>query len=739
MLRITVGGKEIDLYENESVNVTRQFQDVRDINSPVSSFTQTFRVPATHNNLQAFGAVNIPDISGMNLKQKFDAILMRDSLPIMEGGIQVKSVHLQKENYADLELAFFGEAVDLKASIGDAMLSDLDTSANDHTLNKGNILASWTDSGIGPEFRYGLVDRGENWSFPDNPPWSSTDGLWQGEMTLFVQAYYLFTRILFEAGFSWNSTFLLSDNFADIYMPALSNVEGTTGDEELEQRARVGLPSDYTGSTFAKLGLSTGADDSINNGTNWNDSNDEYTFPYTGKFVVRVVYSYEINAPQHIGLRLKNGSNYTDILNFGTSYATFRQNAVYGAELIDGIAGEKLSLEGKVSGSGSRIIGTDETLVGVRTSLEVFGTFAFSGQDVDVSNNLPEMKQIDFIHALQRMFNLVFVPDPDTPKKLKIEPFSDYVGTGSTQHWSDKVDYGMDFVMRPTADLQKKEYQFTFESGQDFISQEVQRSLNRVYGRYRVTDPANDFATGDMKVEVPAAPFVTSLLPGTSFPMHRALQADGTGVQDPQPMFCYWNGLSTSMGTWYLRNDSNTTETYTVFPLFTNYSVENPTLTDLDLNFGSEKPFFPIKCSPRDTLYFKYWAQYVTELYSEESRIVECHVRLTNYDLRTLQFNDTILINSIAYRLLKLEYDATQETMAKATLIKVLTDINVCGKTPTSYHAGSNNLILFQDSNLAQPDYGNQACCELYGYAWTRDKTDGNRCRPKTSSDAPTL
>ena len=125
MLRLVLNGTEIDLYENESVNLTLQFSDVSDINATKGSFSQTFRVPATTTNVEFFGYIHEPSaVETINLKQKIPAELISGSVPVVRGFCQVKAVYIQKKQYADIELVFFGETIDLKSAIGDGMLSD---------------------------------------------------------------------------------------------------------------------------------------------------------------------------------------------------------------------------------------------------------------------------------------------------------------------------------------------------------------------------------------------------------------------------------------------------------------------------------------------------------------------------------------------------------------------------------------------------------------------------------------
>ena len=91
----------------------------------------------------------------------------------MRGFAQVKAVYVQKGKYADVEIAVFGETANLSRDIGDGMLTDLDLSSYDHTLNATNIEASWAGNLSGGVIRYGLPDKGQNWT--SSNIWTSTN------------------------------------------------------------------------------------------------------------------------------------------------------------------------------------------------------------------------------------------------------------------------------------------------------------------------------------------------------------------------------------------------------------------------------------------------------------------------------------------------------------------------------------------------------------------------------------
>lgn len=736
MLRLTISSSDVELYENAPVNLKLSYSDIEKINNPRGSFSQTFRVPLTNHNRTIFGNLDEPqEVGGLNLRQRLTASLHSDSTPILSGYVQVKAVYMTKEVFAEVELVFFSGALDLKTELGGAFISDLDLDTYDHDLTIANVQSSWGSTGLAPEIRYGVIDKGNNWS-DTNPLSTSTDGLTLPELTPFIQAKVLVDKILAGAGFTYESTYLEGSDFEDVYLPAWNGSQQIRGKDSLEDEARVTLATDQTlaASTSAVLNLNDTQTGTTDPGSNWSNPAHTYTAPFAGTFNLDLVFSYAFST--------STGSEtaFVRLQKNGVTFETYSANGdrankdnLYVAAQVFLDTGDTIRVSAiNLTSSATLTFGASANYnEGVRTSLQVDGQ-PLGDYEVGVAENLPELKQIDFLTSLQKMYNLVFIPDPNKPNHLAIETFADYTASGDNKDWTNKVDYTKDVNIKPTTDIQSQVYEWSHKEGQDFISLEVQRSLDRVYGRQRIVDTGNDFATGTFKIQTNFAPYILSNIPGTSNPIFRGLTADGSGLKKPLPMLAYWCGLSTNLGTIYLTDEDNTTTSSVNTPFFSNYSSDDPQLTDNALNFGVELPLHSIAINPRDTLYIRFWAQYVTELYSSDARTIACHVRLNEADLADLKFNDNIYINGAFYRLLSLSYDANEPTVAKCELILKLDDVAICGDTPTSLLEAS-NVILFNGSSSGSPDYGSQACCELYGYRWAVDRTSGSRCRPNNA------
>ena len=327
------------------------------------------------------------------------------------------------------------------------------------------------------------------------------------------------------------------------------------------------------------------------------------------------------------------------------------------------------------------------------------------------------MKQIDFVSGLQKMFNLVFIPDRNNAKHLYIEPLGDYLASGTKKDWTNKIDLSKDIQVEPTTDLQARTYNWTYSAGKDLVNQLVQKNAGRTYGRYRVEDPENDFATNSKIVKNPFAPFVSSLIPDTGWIIHRMLldtENEEKTILDPLPRIAFWNGLVDS-AYWNFGNAGLQTQ----FPTFTPYS-ESPNALAVDddsLLYGTERPFHHITGTPLNTLYYKYWRPWVNELYSSDARIVTAYFRLTASEMATFEFSDKIFIKDTYFRILSVSnYDPTTENIVQVRLLKILGDIRDCTFLPHAFL--KDGQVQFTNTSGTVVTQVSRQCCERYGYSY---------------------
>jgi len=760
----------IDLYENEKVHLNYKFTDLTNFSS-IGNYSQEFRIPASKTNVDFFGAIFNVNFNGwFDFRKKVDASLTVNTIPIATGHIQVKKLYWQSGKLFEFEVVFFGEVPNLSRLLNDKKIKDIEaivsgdldydllheyveTPPNEHTIltlcDKWNLT---TTNVLGqPIYASG------NLSSLFNKP------LYVGHLTPSVSAYYLFSQIMQDANVQWTS-----DNLADcldnVYVPFVNGQY---------LNSSVGLNDNA--STLAYSTDQTFSFTPTNNIKNFYASLTEYedvgndwasgifTAPFSGQFTFRIwangigdnpdddvitgvfghIYLYvndifiQQSAFQNSDLNNTTNSRPFNVNTNMTVSLNTGDELKIKVECIAGFEGESIFIPLPVdltfTGNGANdYTGTGVELVSVGTNL--------TGDTCVMEFNAPDMKQIDFLTSIQKMFNLAFVPDRTLPNTLRIEPLVEYIASGNTLDWSQKLDLSKDIMYSPTTDLQKANFTFTYTEDGDYFNS-LYNDNGRVYGRYEVTEAdfeiTNEFATGEEKVELSFASTPSAPVETTNVVCPRFINSEGQFVQ-PKPRILYYAGNANVN----IYDEVSNQVVSTSVNLLNNYSVINANVTDSDLNFAPEIPPHTITANPYDNLYNRWWRNYYRELYDGQARIMEGMFALTLNDIFTFQFSDKIWIVDSWWRVLDIQgYVVGEQEVTKVKLIRILDVDNDCDLRPVS--ANLDQTLNWETPN-GDPATVTQECCTRFGYNWNIAK---NNCfsqpnggtRSFITSQAPTL
>ena len=123
------------------------------------------------------------------------------------------------------------------------------------------------------------------------------------------------------------------------------------------------------------------------------------------------------------------------------------------------------------------------------------------GDPVNFSLVIDEnIKQIDFLASIAKKFDLVFIPDPDTPKQIIVEPFDFYIGTGVIYDWTPKLSYDKGFTVEPALNYTESQLTLTDLEDNDEGNRQWKIQNKLVYGQnnvYNVTDFKSEVKTID--------------------------------------------------------------------------------------------------------------------------------------------------------------------------------------------------------------------------------------------------
>jgi hypothetical protein len=754
----------LDLYENEKMHLNYKFTDITDFAS-VGNYSQEFRVPASKTNVDFFGAIFNVNFDGwFDFRKKVDAVLTVNTIPIASGHIQVKKLYWQSGKLFEFEVVFFGEVPNLARLLNEKKLKDIESIVAgdlDYDLLHENVET--------PPNEHTILTLCDKWNLTaynpiGQPVYSSSvpvpplyKPLYVGHLTPAVKAQYLFDQIMNDAGLQYSSDYL-GDILENVYVPFVNGqyLNSALGLNDIA--SNLGLASDVNNIAFANndqyYDLYTQFTEYEDAGNDW--SSGIYTAPFNGTFTFRCWINGTATSTGGtnvgnvlFGFHPQVNDVFSDQDTFTYSLGTSTTNTLSstGNITLELTQGDEVKFvfgaQPYTSGNGTMEIdftgNANVDYTGTGVELVSVGT-ALTGDTCVMEFNAPDMKQIDFITSIQKMFNLVFVADKTLPNTLKIEPMVEYIASGNTLDWSQKLDLSKDIMYSPTTDLQKAKFSFTYASDSDFFNS-VYTDNGRTYGRYEVTESdfevINEFATGEEKVELAFASTPSAPVENTDVVVPFFTNAEGQFVQ-PKPRILYY--FADFFVNMYDEVSGDVVQT--AVKCLNNYSTMNATVSNKDLNFAPEVPIHTIVANPYNNLYNRFWRNYYRELFDGQARILEGMFALTLNDIFSFQFSDKIWIIDSWWRVLEIQgYVVGEQDMTKVKLIRVLDINNDCDLTPVS--ANLDQSLNWENAN-GDPATITQDCCLRFGYNWNSAKNNcysqpNNGTRSFITQQAPSL
>ena len=173
------------------------------------------------------------------------------------------------------------------------------------------------------------------------------------------------------------------------------------------------------------------------------------------------------------------------------------------------------------------------------------------------------------------------------------------------------------------------------------------------------------------------------------------LDTDFKPVQQDYTLF-YYGGKQSVSDVWYFNN-----VVQYVMPLMTPYS-DYPTISNSYSNaFGLELSLRGD--APTKTMYDLYWTEYLTRMYSTQSRVVKMTAVLPVGEWLNLELNDTIAISSNYYKIQSIQYDMLTE-IANLELV-TYPDVEIMRFTTTGQRPDFTNPLPTPSGETYLKDY----------------------------------
>lgn len=411
--------------------------------------------------------------------------------------------------------------------------------------------------------------------------------------------------------------------------------------------------------------------------------------------------------------------NSATTIPINTSGQTITLNAAF---TIDGAATLSLSnnfivnlyASQTINGTTRKIENFSLRVVNTETSIRVIdGNF-----DYNLEFPEQEIKQIEYIQSINKLFNLVVVPKPNTSNVLIVEPVIDYFHTGQVLDWTNKVDRNKPIQISPPTTFLEGTLEFNYNSNADWGNETFEKKYGRKFGSYKkqlnqeykdkiiqiatIFSSEVDYSVGvitneDVNITQPIYYQTEDVdyngVPATEFsPIKVQPQLFYRGVNLPTLQFgSYFISLPPGLGSitaftntsWFFNSGgqvgssglTNTTQFYSYGQnhRFTTYPYGVSGFSHYT-NFRKQDIFDPqeLDFTCYEDLYDIYYSDYIEDLIDENARLISCSVFLEPFEIKQIQFNERIFIDGEYYRLNKIEnYSLLKRDVVQSELVKI--------------------------------------------------------------------
>lgn len=724
-VQLYIENQRVDLFNDETIEVTSTIQDFRDIGKIFSDYTQSFNVPASDTNNKIFKHFYNFNITGgaYDNRKKKEAFIEINYLPFRQGKVRLNSIKMRNNNPHSYDITFLGKTVvSIQDTIGDDLISQLPYLDNyDH---------EYTDTNVKNGFQNGL-------DFTVNSV-SQTDAIIYPLITSKKRLFYNSTDpVPSDADFDGNLFHKDSSNnsrglrYTDL-KPAIKAIHII---EAIESKYdNIEFTRDFFGSNtaFSNLYLWLNPQKEEFNYIEDNDSNSTYLFS-------KKLSDYTSTDPFNTSILSISGSeinldNFNYKWNLDLTFDVSDVNANYRIIVRDVRTGNENITDGVGNKTDLNIYNTTaDAAAGVFTNIEIefssetgvtfsnvsldagvlsrfprnptlitsdTKTYTISGNatqetkfDINITKKIPEMKVVDFLTGLFKIFNLTAyyiedVSDSDY-QKIYVDTlnnfYADAVNNKLTQtinldKYVDISQHQIDSII-PFTDID-----FKYTETTTVINEHHKELYKKYYGNasYNIREKFSDTTTGDYNIDRVSKYEINT--PFSHLKYERLLDGKlGEGVTDIQwgysaggefsadtstspqkgdyesmlikPLLFYGvreTSISTPIAWYDGVNAHSLTDYYR--PSNTNETGTTTAPASFTLNFETEIDEFVSRQNP-NSLYEKFYKSYVEGIFNPLRRVFRVTAYLPASILVNYKLNHQVRVGDKMFRINSVSVD----------------------------------------------------------------------------------
>jgi len=663
-IQLYIEGQRVDMFDDESVVITQTIKNVKDIGKIFTDFTRTFSLPASKTNNKIFKHYYNFDIqNGFDARVRKPANIELNTLPFTDGRVKLEGVDLKDNKPHTYKITFFGSTVTLKDTLGDDTLSALSslTSLN-KTYNAISVYTSLADNPTTNDIIVPLITHTQRLTYNSNSSANEAGniaynngqikGVLYSDLKYAIRLHNIIEAIETKyPSINFGNDFFHTNNipYYNLFMwlhRKKGDVENLSGENESLIKGFTDGTDVLTASTMSNNALSLYF----------------YTPPtsvleYTQinlKSTTSNINPYRISIRKN-GIEVVNSGDITSGVEVTTSVPSvdIEQGAEYTAYIESDFNITFSNITFQVYKYDNTNIPAPPIVFSKGysiTNYQYTSSFEF-----DITQQIPNIKVIDFLSGLFKMFNLTAFVDEIT-NEIIVKDLDSFYNSGSSYDITKYVDVSKSQV---NIALPYREINLEHEDTKTFLSAFHKQKFGKTWGKSEYT--GSEKLDGSIyNVKTPFSQMKYERLVDENTGLNTTAQW-GWSVDDNKesylgkPLLFYPIRITNGNNISFLNSDNSQTGT-TTYNVPSNSVALSSSTSSYNMNFNAEQNEWGALENPADngftnTLFQAYYRNYITSVFNPSNRITKVSAYLPLRILLNYTLADRFVIGGNSYKI----------------------------------------------------------------------------------------
>ena len=639
------------MFDDESVVITQTIKNVQDIGKIFTDFTRTFSLPASKTNNKIFKHYYNFDIQdGFDARVRKPANIELNTLPFTDGRVKLEGVDLKDNKPHTYKITFFGSTVTLTDLVGDDTLAGLSSLISlNKSYDAASIKDALQDDPTTNDIIVPLITHTQQLHYNSHSSDTSAgnlhyknghiQGVLYSDLKYAIRLHSIVEAIQTKYGITFSDDFFVNTNapYYNLFMwlhrkkGAVENLSG------VNQAIVSGFVNQSDAGTLSRI-TSNSTLELLGQNTKYFEKLLVLDVVTTANFSVSI---------QNNGVEIYNsgGINSSTIINL-SSYDFGNTGTVIYIESDNTIVFSKIEWQIAYRPSPSQLLTKNYTILSYGYS----PIFTF-----DITQQIPNIKVIDFLSGLFKMFNLTAFVDEIT-NEIVVKDLDSFYSSGSSYDITKYLDVSNSQV---NIALPYREINFQHEDTETFFSAFHKQRFGKTWGKSEYTNGERlDGSIYDIKT--PFAQMKYERLIDGNGGLNTTAQW-GWSVDDNQesylgkPLLFYpirQTGVDNTRIAFLNSTTSQETNGIGTYNIPSNSIALSSATSSYNMNFFAEQnEYSPTDTGFTNTLFQAYYSNYITSVFNPTNRITKVSAYLPLRILLNYTLADRFIIGSNSYKI----------------------------------------------------------------------------------------